>query len=158
MGREHMIDSNIENDYVQDMVNYLILVHEKLSKPFEDCFKEKLSALQFNTLCVLRSYGSLTMRELAERMNLSKQQMTKIIAKLVKINFAERNYDKDDRRIIKISATKEADEYIKLESKAFARRLKDIVNSLNEEDLKDLENAIKSMNKILPKFPKWLSK
>ncbi|WP_333886601.1 MarR family winged helix-turn-helix transcriptional regulator [Clostridium sp.] len=94
------------------------------------------------------------MRELAERMNLSKQQMTKIIAKLVKINFAERNYDKDDRRIIKISATKEADEYIKLESKAFARRLKDIVNSLNEEDLRDLENAIKSMNKILPKFPK----
>ncbi|MDD3243316.1 MAG: MarR family transcriptional regulator [Eubacteriales bacterium] len=93
----------------QELFQFLLLTQEKIQKPFGDIFKEKLSTMQFSTMSILKRYGLLTMGELAEKMNMPKQQMTQIVNKLVEIGFAVRHSDEHDRRIIRISTTQEGD-------------------------------------------------
>ena len=59
-----------------------------------------------------RSNRTMTMTELANFARMPKQQMSKLVDKLVEGGFAERLSDPDDRRVIRLRATEKADEYV----------------------------------------------
>lgn len=131
---------------------FLVLSQEKLYKPFTDVFKDKLSLMQFATMAILKRYGLLTMGELADKMNMPKQQMTQIVAKLVEYGFASRYRSDTDRRMIRISTTPQGDTYIEKEHHAYLMRAIEQINALGEDDARDMRQAIDTMNRILPKL------
>lgn len=59
-----------------------------------------------------RSERTMTMTELSNFARMPKQQMSKLVDKLVDGGFAERLSDPDDRRVIRLRATTKADEYV----------------------------------------------
>lgn len=137
-----------------DIFSFLVLIHRKLSKPLEDYFKGKFTSLQFNSLCVLYAYGSMTMTELARIMHTPKQQMTKMIDRLVEEGHIIRTNDSEDRRCIRISISKETAEYIAVQRRQFLGLLNGHLQCSAAEDYDEFFNSIRSINRILRKFPK----
>lgn len=136
----------------QELFQFLLLTQEKIQKPFGDIFKEKLSTMQFSTMSILKRYGLLTMGELAEKMNMPKQQMTQIVNKLVEIGFAVRHSDEHDRRIIRISTTQEGDAFIEGHCNQFLDKTLAQIDALGEQEAIQMKEAIAVIARLAAKL------
>lgn len=71
----------------------------------EEIYKGKITLPQILILEFLSSQGQAKMKDIAEFMKVSTPATTGIVDRLVKSGYALRDYDKNDRRIIKILIT-----------------------------------------------------
>lgn len=137
----------------EEIFSFLFLVHRKMSKPLEEHFKDTFTSLQFNALCALRASGSMTMTELAHMMHTPKQQMTKVIDRLVEEGHIVRSMDTDDRRCIRISISDNTAKYISQRRKQFISAFKEDFQDLDREDYDEFFQAVRAINRILRRCP-----
>lgn len=90
----------------------------------------------------------MTMSELAKRTQMPKQQMTKIISRLVECELVERVHDPADRRIVRLKTTEKATLYIHQFLTQDTAFLQEILDSVDETDQKELEEALKTVCRI----------
>lgn len=138
----------------EDIFSFLVLVHRKMSRPLGDFFKDEFTTLQFNLLCVLHAYGTMTMTELAKIMHTPKQQMSKMIDRLVEEGHIIRTADAEDRRCIRISVSNETSKYIAVRRNRFLKLLEDHLRRSGDDDYDEFFQSVRSINRILRKFPK----
>ena len=87
--------------------------HYWFARPFKRMLSDGVSLDMYYCIQSLRRSGrTLTMTELANLARMPKQQMSKLVDKLVDGGFAERLSGPDDRRVIRLRATEKADEYV----------------------------------------------
>lgn len=87
--------------------------HYWFARPFKRMLNDGVSLDMYYCIqSMRRSDRTMTMTELANFARMPKQQMSKIVDKLVDGGFAERLSDPDDRRVIRLRATGKADEYV----------------------------------------------
>ncbi len=135
-----------------DIVDMVVLVSEHLSRPFEERFKDDFTALQIYTMCKLAMDGPMTMTELADAMHITKQQMTKVIARLSDQGYISRHHDEKDKRIIVSEISQKTLEYIKLRREYYSEYVKKMLSKLGEEEIEELSDAIRKINKIMHKL------
>ena len=83
--------------------------HYRIVKPFKQLLDDGISPETYYCLNILRNHeGMLTMSEIAQLVHMPKQQMTKIVNRLIEKQFVERIYDPSDRRIIRLRVTEQA--------------------------------------------------
>ena len=86
--------------------------HYWFARPFKRMLNDGVSLDMYYCIQSMRRSGrTMTMTELANFARMPKQQMSKLVDKLVEGGFAERLSDPDDRRVIRLRATEKADEY-----------------------------------------------
>lgn len=129
--------------------NFINLTYNKLLEPYHNSFKEVLSPLQFYTLCVIKYYKTITMTHLSMSMKMPKQNMTKIINKLIKVGFIEKLSDPKDKRITNVTLSKEGNNFLINTAKLNAKRINDSIKILNDENTDNFYNAINTLNDIL---------
>ncbi len=95
--------SNIETAH--SIFNLAFLLQKKLMRPVIGKSGEHLSPLQVHVLDALQHRTPATMTSLANEVWMTKQQLTGIVTKLVKRGIAQRDFDPDDRRVVRISLT-----------------------------------------------------
>lgn len=78
---------------------FIDLIYHKILEPYHNSFKEYISPLQYYTLSVIKYNEKITMTHLADAMKMPKQNMTKIINKLIDEDLVERIKDPLDKRI-----------------------------------------------------------
>lgn len=87
--------------------------HYKIAKPFKQMLDNGVSLEMYYCIQMLRmNNNEVSMTEFARITKMPKQQMTKMVNKLIEFEFVERVSDPDDRRIIKLRITQKANEYI----------------------------------------------
>ena len=87
--------------------------HYYLEKPFKQVLDTGISLEMYYAIATLDWKDTqLTMSELCEYTKMTKQQMTKVVNKLVEHGFVERIYDSSDRRIIRLRLTETAHGYL----------------------------------------------
>ena len=87
--------------------------HYWFARPFKRMLNDGVSLDMYYCIQSMRRSGhTMTMTELANFARMPKQQMSKLVDRLVDGGFAERLSDPDDRRVIRLRATAKADEYI----------------------------------------------
>ena len=87
--------------------------HYWFARPFKRMLNDGVSLDMYYCIQSMRRSGrTMTMTELANFARMPKQQMSKLVDRLVDGGFAERLSDPDDRRIIRLRATEKAEEYI----------------------------------------------
>lgn len=140
----------------EKLVQNLLLVlpdwHAKLVRPFKDSLSREMSLETYYCLETLKACGAVTMTELARRLKVPKQQVTKLIDKLSGHQFIERIYKEDDRRAVWIKLTPTAVSYLDgyyLKNRAFISSLEE---QLTEEELKRLNRAVADSGEILPRL------
>lgn len=83
-------------------------------RPFKKLLDEGVSLDMYYCIQALRRHGdTVTMTELSRLARMPKQQMSKLVDRLVESGFAERLSDPDDRRVVRLRTTDRAEEYIR---------------------------------------------
>ena len=93
----------------------------------------------------------ITMSELAKALQLPKQQATKLVNRLVEGGFAERRFEKSDRRVIKVALTDKAKQYIEKITSCDIESYKNGFKTMDIDELEEFQGAIETLFRILSK-------
>ena len=146
------MDNHTEIKKIQEAILAVLPVwNYKIEKPFKQMLDEGVSLEMYYCIRTLRWRGALTMSELAHLVKMPKQQMTKMVNRLVEQDFARRIYDPSDRRIIKIELTDNAMTYIDQFLAQDAECFQKLLEEMNEADRSDFMQAISTLMRILYK-------
>ncbi len=137
----------------EDIFHFMVFVYHKLSKPFEDYFKDEFTSAQIHALFVLSTSGPMTMSELAAALHCPPQQMSRMIEKLYEQGDIVRSFDASDRRKIHISVSQETAQYIKYGREKFVGSFNAVLKSFDERDYEEFKSSIRTVNRILNKIP-----
>jgi len=125
------------------------LLERRMMKLFEQNVMQKLSPLQFYALIAIESKQPIGMKELAQELNMSKQQLTPLIQKLIQLAFVERIRDTVDLRAIHIQLTAEGAAFIQDYKGAIGQLLRDKVEAFSDEQLVRFHKALFDFHEVL---------
>lgn len=137
----------------ETLLGVLPVWNYKIEKPFKQLLDEGVSLEMYYCIRTLQWHGPLTMTELAHLVKMPKQQMTKMVNRLVEQGFAKRIYDPSDRRVIKIEITNNAQKYIDRFLTQDAECFQKLLEQMSETDRSDFMQAIRTLMRILYKRP-----
>ena len=146
-----MAGSNIDKA-AMELSELLPILQQKLIKPFEQLSKSKIGPMQFHLLFILEEKGNLSMTELSKELLISKQQMTPLVDKLIKLGFVLRKYNKVDRRVINISLSSSGKKYIEKMKTGIYDMMKTKFHNLSDNDLSKLYKAFVQIKNIVNKL------
>lgn len=127
----------------------------RISKPFKHLLDDGVSLEMYYCLQIMRGFDeALTMSELGQRIQMSKQQLTKIVNRLEEHGFVRRIHDPSNRRIVKLQVTEEALDYIECFLHQKAECFREIIENMDEKDQADFKQAIDILTRILAKLPR----
>lgn len=141
-----------EMNFTRKLLKLLPYWHYKIDKPFKLFIKDKMSLETYYCLQILLENGPMTMSQICNKLNISKQRATTLIEKLYEHKFVERKTNERDRRYIDIFVSKTGRDYI--EKNIYNN--KEFINSLEKElikeDLIKLEDSINTLLEVLTKI------
>lgn len=121
--------------------------HYWFARPFKRMLNNGVSLDMYYCIqSMRRSNRTMTMTELANFARMPKQQMSKLVDKLVDGGFAERLSDPDDRRIIRLRATEKADEYIAAFFEKDAAEYREFFDQLGKDELDPFCEALRTIH------------
>lgn len=149
------MDSNTQQPRCSgDIIGFLSLVNCKLMLPFEELFRGELTNLQLLTLCALQQSGEISVTELAERLYLSKQHITKIIARLCEENYIERRRHPSDGRIVLIRLSDKTRDLFDERREHFSAAASQVIERYDSvQDVDRFNELISEMCRILSVLP-----
>lgn len=124
-------------------------MRDKFFRPFEQKTRSRLSHVQYMAVSLLYRNGSRSMTELAHEMQVSKQQLTPLVYKLINQGLLVKKEDENDRRIVRIEVTEQGGNMVK---ELFAEIRLDLVEKLRTlpcEELDELDHMLKRIQEIL---------
>lgn len=137
------------NEIQELLLDIIPAWHYWFARPFKRMLHEGVSLDMYYCLQTLRRHsGNMTMTELANFAGMPKQQMSKIVDKLVDGGFAERLSDPNDRRIIRLRPTERADEYVRQFLEQDAAPYRQFFEDLSEEECERFCKALTAMHEI----------
>lgn len=118
-------------------------------RPFKKLLDEGVSLDMYYCIQALRRHGEpLTMTELSRFARMPKQQVSKMVDRLVDTGFVERLSDPDDRRVIRLRTTAQAEEYIHRFFEKDAADYRTFFEMLTPEERECFCHALADMNRI----------
>ncbi len=88
------------------------------------------------------------MTEIAKWTKMPKQQMTKLVNRLVQCGFVKRFDDPSDRRIVKIQLTEKATEFIDYFMEHDASCFRPLLEKMSPSDLQKFSDALKQLIQV----------
>jgi len=110
-----------------------------------------ITPLHFEIMRLLEDEGTLHVSEIGEKLQIAKAQMTKLIDKLVILNFVERTADITDRRTLNITLTDQGFTLLRETKNRIMNAVQEIVSSLSDEDLENLSLSLRTLRDMLLK-------
>lgn len=138
--------------FVQNLLVVLPSWNARLVRPFRETLNKEMSLETYYCLETIKLHDSVTMTELAQYLQVPKQQVTKLVDKLSQYQFIERIYDERDRRRIRIRLTNTAVSYIDEYYMKNTKFIENMEEKLTNEELEQLNCAMTSLMEILPKL------
>lgn len=143
-----MID-NVRRECIMSMYEIYPLSRKLVFDTF-DKKKYDITRTQQIIMLSLCIEGTLTMSQLASKINTSNEQATRAVAQLVDKGFVIRMQNPDNRRVINIRLTDEA--------MRFMEKMKNDIlgkfSSVSDSDMKKMKDALVFINSILKKVLK----
>lgn len=128
--------------------------HYRIAKPFKHLLDNGVSLEMYYCIQMLRMNNyEISMTEFARITKMPKQQMSKMVNKLIEYKFVERVPDPDDRRIIKLKITKNALEYINHFLERVTEYYKNMFDCMKKEDRDNFAEALLTIHRIFDKMP-----
>jgi DNA-binding MarR family transcriptional regulator len=120
------------------------IVYESFDKQ-----EKKITRTQQIILITMVTTDVMSMSELARSICTSNEQATRAVAQLVDMNFIKREQNRSNRRIINISLTDEAKDYLKLVDKVLKAELMAKLEIVSDEEAKQLIESLSMVAKLL---------
>ena len=148
-----------ENNTVDLIRKTLPLWHYWFVRPLKQFLDEGVSREMGFLLATLYLEGKeIQMSELAKRVRVSKQQMSKMVDKLIDLHLAERVADENDRRIIRIRVTEDGRKMLERQNQKEIDYYQKIMEAMGEEDRKQFVASVVNIQRILKDLPHDITK
>jgi len=135
-----MIPTNSKDD-LDELIPLLLgiarLIHSRLSHS-EKHPEEIFSPVQWHVLYFIEEKGDPSMKDLAEYLSITPPSATSLIDGLTKLKMLKRNFDKDDRRVVKLAITNKGKSAIKKGFNRMSAQIKKVLTCLNKNEQKQL--------------------
>ena len=143
-----MVD-NVRRECIMSMYEIYPLSRKLVVDTF-DKKKYDITRTQQIIMLSLCIEGTLTMSQLASKINTSNEQATRAVAQLVDKGFVIRMQNPDNRRVINIRLTDEAMRFME----KMKNEILDKFSSVSDSDMKKMKDALVFINSILKKVLK----
>ncbi len=135
------------------MMMFYRLYNEKVLRKFQGLHREAMPPAQYFLLEIIAAAGRITVGDLSERALMQKQQVTKALNHLEEKGFVVRKRLPENRRLVWLECTPQAQVLQQAMTQEAQAQLSAIFDRLDEEDMGDYLEAMKTVNRILEKFP-----
>jgi DNA-binding MarR family transcriptional regulator len=148
----------MEDSKIQKFTNNIILLfpiyHKNLIKSQDQCSLITPFNPKFRVMGMLMFYGTMPMSAISKKLCVTKPSITALISKLIAEKMVERQYEKEDRRVINISLTEKGKQYLLKSRNETKETIKKNLSGLSEEEFNKLFKASNDMIQILSKINK----
>ena len=138
----------------REFLEFSVNFHQIFKSKFEKTCGIKANSLAFHALMMLQSLNeqSLTMSALAEKLDITKQQLTKLINMLEEKDLVERFHDQKNRRQVYIQITGEGRQVIGALGGELLQAVAENFTALDDGELMELKEALRTMKKLMGKL------
>lgn len=141
------------NDREQKMAETLVGIFEKVlvaeEKSLQKGYFSNLSLAEMHTLDAIGPYESRTMTETAQILGITVGTLTVSVDRLVKKGFVERRRDEEDRRVVRISLTRDGKLAARMHGKFHKVLAKHILEPYNDDEQELLLGLVKEVDDYL---------
>lgn len=141
------------NDLEQQMAENLVSIFEKVlvaeEKSLQKGYFSNLSLAEMHTLDAIGPYESRTMTETAQILGITVGTLTVSVDRLVKKGFVERRRDEEDRRVVRISLTRDGKLAARMHGKFHKVLAKHILEPYNDGEQELLLSLVKEVDEYL---------
>lgn len=136
------------------MVQLMPIFHEKLGPAYDrvDRVDKILKKNQIGTVMMVGQKGQMTSTMLGKCLDMKKGSLTTLIDSLEEKGFVYRKRDEKDRRRTWIRLTEQGQNYRQEKYKLLKQEYADILSSLTEEELQELNASIEKVINIINKL------
>ena len=135
-----------------DLLEVVPLLNKRLIRMAEvrECLDMPLSHMQ--VLSALAREGDMSVTEISKRFGIAKPNITPLIDHLTDAGWVERTKNNRDRRVVNVTILPEGREKVERALEAMRERVAKWKNGLTEEEFIELQQALKSVVRILGKL------
>lgn len=138
----------------EEFLTFTLAFHQIFKNKFQKKYGVKANSLAFHALMLLKSLDEqpLTMSALAGQLDITKQQLTRLINVMEEQGLVERSHDTRNRRQVYVQVT---DKGRRIVSELCEQLLLDMVQSLSsleEQELSELRVSVSSLSRLLEKM------
>lgn len=143
----------IAQEMGREMLRFHRLYGEKISRRFRQLHIDRLSQTEYLLLTIIVERKHLPMSELCERAMMRKQQVTQKVNQLETKNLVVRVRTSENRRVVWLEPTEQAYEIAREVQQALVGELSRIFGQLKDDSLEESLQAMRTINRILERFP-----
>ena len=141
------------NDLEQQMAENLVSIFEKVlvaeEKSLQKGYFSNLSLAEMHPLDAIGPYESRTMTETAQILGITVGTLTVSVDRLVKKGFVARRRDEEDRRVVRISLTRDGKLAARMHGKFHKVLAKHILEPYTDEEQELLLSLVKEVDEYL---------
>lgn len=108
-----------------------------------------ISITEIHTIAAVGMYGSKTMSEIAQVLEITMGTLTSAVDKLIKKGYLERSRSNTDRRIVNVSLTKRGKLAYRIHEKFHLDMVKAIIGDFTQEEEEILSIGLRKLNNHL---------
>ena len=132
----------------QQFVEIMVLLHNNFGRQTQ----VPLPLNQFGVLCTLMDTAGMTITDISRQLNISKQQMTNIIDKLVCAGYVGKEPDAKDRRRIVITINPKGQKLLEDHMELFRQRFDHHAQNLTENERLELAQILHRYYELINKM------
>ena len=132
----------------QQFVEIMVLLHNNFGRQTQ----VPLPLNQFGVLCALMDTAGMAITDISRQLNISKQQMTNIIDKLVSAGFVSKEPDPKDRRRLVITISHKGKTLLEDHMELFRQRFDSHAQNLTENERFELASILRRYYELINKM------
>ncbi len=132
----------------QQFVEIMVLLHNNFGRQTQ----VPLPLNQFGVLCALTDTAGMAITDISRQLNISKQQMTNIIDKLVSAGYVDKKPDPKDRRRLVITISNKGKKLLDNHMELFRQRFDSHAQNLAEDERQELASILRRYYELISKM------
>ena len=142
------MEAQVSPSLSQQFVEIMVLLHNNFGRQTQ----VPLPLNQFGVLCVLMDTQGLTITDISRQLNISKQQMTNIIDKLLSAGYVSKEPDPKDRRRLVITISLKGKKLLEDHMEQFRQRFENHAQNLTENERFELATILRRYYELINKM------
>ena len=132
----------------QQFVEIMVLLHNNFGRQTQ----VPLPLNQFGVLCALMDTQGMAIIDLSRQLNISKQQMTNVIEKLLTAGYVSKNPDPKDRRRFVVTISDKGEKLLADHMEQFRQRFEIHARNLNTDERQELASILRRYYELINKM------
>lgn len=136
-----------------DLTDIMMILHKRIFNPSIIAKRSKISQAQLGIMFTLLRIENPSVSQLAKLLRISKPNMTPLLDSLIELGYIKRDRDEKDRRILRISLTKEGKAFYEKMKEYNSEAIENGMKSLTPEEAEEMARCSGILLSLLKKIP-----